>query len=52
LPDADQRAAAAYELVMGRQATWIATRHRPTPTEIDQYAAMVVRLVGTAGPEG
>jgi AcrR family transcriptional regulator len=52
LPDADQRADAAYELVMGRQATWIATRHRPTPTEIDQYAAMVVRLVGTAGREG
>jgi AcrR family transcriptional regulator len=48
LPDADRLAAAAYELVMGSQATWIATGHRPTPTEIDRYAAMVVRLVGAA----
>jgi AcrR family transcriptional regulator len=52
LPDADQLAAGAYELVMSRQATWIATRHRPTPTEIDQYAAMVVRLVGASQSGG
>ena len=37
---------AAFELVMAQQATWIARRHRPSASEIEQHANLVVRLVG------
>ena len=37
---------AAFELILSRQASWIALGHVPTPREINAYAALVVRLVG------
>lgn len=39
-------AEAAFELVLGRQASWIALGHRPTDREIRAYADLVARLVG------
>ncbi len=46
VPDPGLLTDAAFELVMAQQATWLARRHRPTDTEIDWYANLVVRLVG------
>jgi AcrR family transcriptional regulator len=37
---------AALELVMSRQATWIALGHAPGEDEVATYADLVVRLVG------
>jgi AcrR family transcriptional regulator len=48
VPDARLRADAAYELVMSRQASWIALGHRPGDAEVRTYADLVVRLVGIA----
>jgi AcrR family transcriptional regulator len=42
----DIAAEAAFELVMSRQASWIAEGHRPSPREIGVYAQLVVDLVG------
>jgi AcrR family transcriptional regulator len=43
--DAQDVTNAAYELVMGQQATWIARRHRPTPREVDRVAELATRLL-------
>jgi len=45
--DANEIVDAAYELVMGQQATWIARRHEPTSTELSRCLRMVVRLVAS-----
>lgn len=45
VPDVQRVADAAYELVMGQQATWIARRHQPTAVEVDGYAELVTRLL-------
>ncbi|MCW2621509.1 MAG: putative HTH-type transcriptional regulator [Frankiales bacterium] len=37
---------AALEMVVGREAIWIALRHRPTKREVTTYADLTVRLVG------
>ncbi|MCU1594584.1 MAG: hypothetical protein JWO12_1976, partial [Frankiales bacterium] len=39
-------AEAAFELVLSRQASWIALGHPATDREIRTYADLVVRLVG------
>jgi AcrR family transcriptional regulator len=44
--DVGVRMSAAFELVMSRQASWIATGHRPGPAELDAYAGLVVELCG------
>jgi AcrR family transcriptional regulator len=36
---------AAYDLVMGQQATWLACRHRPSPEEIERTTEMMMRLM-------
>jgi len=36
---------AAYELVMGQQATWIARGHRPTQREVERVAELATRLL-------
>lgn len=36
---------AAYELVMGQQATWIARGHRPTQREVERVADLASRLL-------
>ena len=36
---------AAYELVMGQQATWIARGHRPTQREVERVADLATRLL-------
>jgi AcrR family transcriptional regulator len=41
-------AEAALELVLSRQASWIAVGRRPTDREIRVYADLAVRLVGLA----
>jgi len=38
---------AAYELIMGQQATWIARGHRPTPREVERVADLATRLLDT-----
>jgi AcrR family transcriptional regulator len=38
---------AAYELVMGQQATWIARGHRPTQREVERVADLATRLLHT-----
>ena len=38
---------AAYELVMGQQATWIARGHRPTQREVECVADLATRLLDT-----
>lgn len=43
---------AALELVMSRQAAWIAVRHRPSARELDAYAGLVVHLVGLGSAAG
>lgn len=48
--DAQEVTDAAYELVMGQQATWIARGHRPTPREVERVADLATRLLDT--PEG
>jgi AcrR family transcriptional regulator len=37
---------AALEMVVGRDAIWIALRHRPTKREVATYADLTVRLAG------
>jgi AcrR family transcriptional regulator len=37
---------AALEMVVGREAIWIALRHRPTKREVTTYADLTVRLAG------
>jgi AcrR family transcriptional regulator len=49
-PQATLLSEAALELIMSRQAGWIALQHRPTPAEITTYADLTVRLVGLDGP--
>jgi AcrR family transcriptional regulator len=39
-------AEAAFELILSRQASWIALGHAPSDEDIAVYAALVVRLVG------
>jgi AcrR family transcriptional regulator len=46
LPGPDVLAEAAFELVLSRQASWIALGRRPTDKEIRTYADLTVRLVG------
>jgi AcrR family transcriptional regulator len=36
---------AAYELVMGQQATWIARGHRPAQREVERVAELATRLL-------
>ena len=43
--DAADVTSAAYELVMGQQATWIARGHRPTPREVERVADLATRLL-------
>jgi AcrR family transcriptional regulator len=43
-------AEAAFELILSRQASWIALGHAPTRDDIRVYADLVVRLVGLSGP--
>jgi len=45
-PDAEAAGDAATELVLSRQATWLACRHRPREAEIEQVTVLIVRLVG------
>jgi AcrR family transcriptional regulator len=45
-PHADVIAEAAFEMVMSRQATWIALGHQPTDDELATYVALTVHLVG------
>ncbi|MFN8028461.1 MAG: TetR/AcrR family transcriptional regulator [Acidimicrobiia bacterium] len=45
--DAQEVTDAAYELVMGQQATWIARGHRPTPREVERVADLATRLLDT-----
>jgi AcrR family transcriptional regulator len=47
-PRPEQLAEAAFELVLSRQASWIALGHRPTARQIRTYADLTVRLVGLA----
>jgi AcrR family transcriptional regulator len=47
-PDVDIVADAAYELVMSRQASWIASGHEPSDAELDYYNELVLRLCGSA----
>ncbi|MDT7550165.1 MAG: hypothetical protein QOE84_2559 [Actinomycetota bacterium] len=49
-PARDVLADAAFELILSRQASWIAVGHAPTAREISTYADLVVRLIGL--PEG
>ncbi|HEY1829494.1 MAG TPA: TetR family transcriptional regulator [Acidimicrobiales bacterium] len=44
VPEAEMIAAAAFEMVMSRQATWIALEHRPSRQEVQSYVALVHRL--------
>ena len=44
-------AEAAFELVLSRQASWIALGHAPTDSELRAYAELTVRLVGLAPAE-
>jgi AcrR family transcriptional regulator len=37
---------AATELVLSQQATWLATHHQPSETEIEQFTVFILRLVG------
>jgi AcrR family transcriptional regulator len=46
LRDGTLLAEAALELVLSRQASWIAVRRKPTSKEIRAYADLAVRLVG------
>jgi AcrR family transcriptional regulator len=41
---------AAFELVMGTQATWLALEHRPTNGQIQEVADMVLLIVTTPTP--
>jgi AcrR family transcriptional regulator len=43
-------AEAAFELILSRQASWIALGHAPTTEDIRVYADLVVRLVGLSEP--
>ena len=45
--DAADVTSAAYELVMGQQATWIARGHRPTQREVERVADLATRLLDT-----
>jgi len=45
--DAHEVTNAAYELVMGQQATWIARGHRPTQREVERVASLATRLLDT-----
>jgi AcrR family transcriptional regulator len=47
-PHPDELAEAAFELVLSRQASWIALGQRPTDKQIRTYADLTVRLVGLA----
>jgi AcrR family transcriptional regulator len=51
-PDAVAAGDAATELVLSQQATWLATHHRPSESEIEQFSALILRLVGIAQDEG
>ena len=41
---AETIATAALEMVMSRQATWIAVRHRPTRAEVGTYISLVRQM--------
>jgi AcrR family transcriptional regulator len=47
VPDADEVATAAFEMVMSRQATWIASGHRPSRREVRSYIGLVRRLAAS-----
>jgi AcrR family transcriptional regulator len=47
-PRPAELAEAAFELVLSRQASWIALGERPTDKQIRTYADLTVRLVGLA----
>lgn len=49
VPRSELLSEAALELIMSRQAGWIALQHRPTTDEIRTYADLAVRLVGLSG---
>src|SRR3984957_16332654 len=51
-PDAVAAGDAATELVLSQQATRPATHHRPSEFEIEQFSALILRLVGLAQDEG
>ncbi|HEY3844359.1 MAG TPA: TetR/AcrR family transcriptional regulator [Acidimicrobiales bacterium] len=44
--EAETIATAAFEMVMSRQATWIAVRHRPSRAEVGTYIALVRQMAG------
>jgi AcrR family transcriptional regulator len=44
VPEAESIAVAAFEMVMSRQATWIALGHQPSRKEVRSYVALVHRL--------
>jgi hypothetical protein len=46
LAQPDLLAEAAFELVLSRQASWIALGHKPSERDIKAYADLAVRLVG------
>ncbi len=50
LPRAELLADAAFELVMSRQAAWIALDHQPDTDEVAAYAELVLDLVGLPRP--
>jgi AcrR family transcriptional regulator len=50
LPHPDVLAEAALELVLSRQASWIALGHKPSDAELRAYADLTVRLVGLTSP--
>jgi AcrR family transcriptional regulator len=50
LPRAELLADAAFELVMSRQAAWIAVDHQPDADEVAAYAELVLDLVGLPRP--
>jgi AcrR family transcriptional regulator len=47
--DAEELTEAAFELVLSRQASWIALGRMPTAKQIRTYADFTVRLVGLEG---